>query len=155
MKPPRGRQEGLWGAVRAAAAPGASGKCWGLSRVPERGRLQAPLAPGLPGGAAWPQISHPRAELLPWVNLAPRSCPTTRLQADMHSQPRGECCLAPGGARGCPAQAQVSPGSGIGAPESWLLQGCSLLVGYSGGLETGMGSDHPEPLPTDRPAGLS
>ena len=73
-------------------APAASGKlsAGGSPGIPQRGPLQVPgLWPqDFAGRAAWPQISHPRAELFPWVNLAPRSCPTIRFQADTHSAHR-------------------------------------------------------------------
>ena len=96
---------------RRCPAPVASGKlsAGGSPGIPQRGPLQVPglWLQDFPGGAAWPQISHPRAELLPWVNLPPRSCPTIRFQADMHSQPQMRAALLWCGLQApCPSKSQ-------------------------------------------------
>lgn len=127
MEPPRERQEGLcWGAVGAAALPQwpLGNSLLGVSQHPREGPLAGSraLAPGLPRRGL---RSHIR-ELS--CCIAPRSCLTTRLQADTHSQPTDESYHTPGEARGRPARAK-SPGSDAGGPESWLLRGRSSSRG--------------------------
>lgn len=66
-----------------------------------QGPLQVPLAPGLPGGATWPQISHPRAELLPWVISlhVPVRQPGSKLTRTLSPQMRAaEPLVGPAGA---------------------------------------------------------